>query len=52
MKSKELYEKLETLSTKEIQIGIAVSVRYLVKGRGLKLREVIKDLKNLAKILN
>lgn len=49
MKSKELYDKLETLSTKDIQIGVAISVRYLVKSRGLKLREIIKDLKNFTK---
>lgn len=51
MKSKQLYDKLETLSTKEIQIMVAMSIRYLCMARGLKLKSIIKDLKNIDKIL-
>ena len=52
MNTKKLYEDLESLSTKEIQVMVAISVRYLCMARGLKLKSIIKDLKNIEKILN
>ena len=47
MNSKDMWLKLYDMETKEIQIEVAMQVVYLVKHRGLKLKDIFKDIKNI-----
>ena len=47
MNSKDMWESLYSMETKEIEIQVAMQVVYLVKARGVKLKELFKDIKNI-----
>ena len=49
MNSKKIWEDLEFETIKEIQVKICASVVYLVKKRGLRLKDIIKDIKKISK---
>ena len=49
MNSKDLWEDLEFETIKDIQFKISASVIYLVKKRGLRLKDIIKDIKKISK---
>lgn len=51
MNSKDLWEDLESKSNEHIQVEIGASVVYLVKKRGLRLKDIIKDIKKISKQL-
>lgn len=52
MNSLEIYNMLEKMDDKHIQILINVSIKYLEKNRNIKYKEIMKDIKNLHKIMN
>lgn len=51
MNSKELFDLLERLSSKDIQVMATMSVRYLVKSRNKKLNEILRDIKKVNKAM-
>ena len=51
MNSQELWLKLYDMKTKEIQVQMTMMALYLIKDRGLTLKEIIKDLENLKKFM-
>lgn len=52
MNCKELYDLLESLKTEEIKTMAFMSIRYMVKNRGENLKEILKYIKTLNKILD
>ena len=52
MDCKELYDLLESLKTEEIKTMAFMSIRYMVKNRGENLKEILKYIKTLNKILD
>lgn len=51
MKERELYNRLESMEDKDIQIEISASIIYLIKARGFSLRKILRDIKSLTKLL-
>lgn len=51
MTSKEMFNLLERLDDKQIQNMLQMCVRYLVLNRKLKLKEIIKDIKKINKLI-
>ncbi len=51
MNSLDMWERLYNMETKEIQIEVAMQVVYLVKHRGLKLKDIFKDIQNICRKL-
>lgn len=51
MNSKDLWKDLESKSNEHIQVEISASIVYLVKKRGLRLKDIIKDIKKISKQL-
>jgi len=51
MNSKDLWKDLESKTNEEIQVEISASVVYLIKKRNMKLKEILKDIKNITKML-
>ena len=49
MNSQELWNLLENSNTREIQSMLTMCVVYLIKSRNMKLKEIIKDIKDLVK---
>ena len=49
MTSQELWNLLENSNTREIQSMLTMCVVYLIKSRNMKLKEIIKDIKDLVK---
>lgn len=52
MNCKELYDLLESLKTEEIKTMAFMSIRYMVKNREQNLKEILKYIKTLNKILD
>lgn len=51
MNSKELWEKLYNMDTTDIKIEATMMIMFLVKNRGIELKDIIKDIKNIYKKL-
>ena len=49
MNSKQLWNNLEEMETKNIKINTIATIVYLVKDRQVKLKDFIKDIKNIFK---
>lgn len=49
MNSKQLWDNLEEMDTKSIEIYTKATIVYLVKDRQVKLKDFIKDIKNIFK---
>lgn len=52
MNSKEIWSLLESLETKDIQILVSMSTRYLEYNRGIDFKTIISDLKENKKVLD
>lgn len=51
MNSKDLWKDLESKSNEHIQVEISASVVYLIKKRKLKMKDILKDIKKICKML-
>lgn len=51
MNSKELYNMLEKLNDKDIELVISMSIRYLEKKRDIRFKDILSDIKIYHKIL-
>ena len=51
MSSEKLWNILEDLTTKEIQIMISMSIRYLEMNRQVDFKDILKDIKGCRKYL-
>ena len=51
MNREKLYELLEESTTKDIQVYTTMSIIYLIKARQLKLKDIIKDIKEAYKLV-
>ena len=51
MSSKDMFNLLERLDDKQIQTMLQMCIRYLVLNRKLKLKEIIKDIKKINKMI-
>ena len=49
MNSKQIWNNLEEMETKDIRIYTIATIVYLVKDRQVNLKEFIKDIKNIFK---
>jgi hypothetical protein len=49
MNSKQLWDNLEEMETKNIKINTIATIVYLVKDRQVNLKDFIKDIKNIFK---
>ena len=50
--SKEMFEMFEEMSTKELQILISMAIQYLNQNKGVEFKQIIKDIKNVHKLMN
>jgi hypothetical protein len=51
MTSKDMFNLLERQDNEQILIMVQMCVRYLVLNRKLKLKEIIKDIKKINKLI-
>ena len=49
MNSQDMWIRLYDMDTKEIQIELTMMFIYLIKDRGVPVKEVLSDLKNVYK---
>ena len=52
MNSKEIWNLLESLETKDIQVLLTMSVRYLEYNRNINFKKIIKDIKESKRVLD
>lgn len=52
MSSQDMWLKLYDMSTQEIQVQVAMEIVYLVKHRKLDLKDILKDIKKVYKLVN
>ena len=52
MNSKEMWSLLENLETKDIQLLVTMSIRYLEYNRKINFKKIIKDIENTKKLLD
>lgn len=51
MTSKEMFNMFEEMTTKELQILITMAIQYLNKNRQVEFKQIMKDIKNVHKLL-
>ncbi len=51
MNSKEMWEMLENMDTKDIRLLVDMSIRYLEMDRNVNFKDIIKDIKTIHKNL-
>lgn len=51
MNSKELWNKLEEMTNKEIQMTISMCITYLEKNRLIDFKDILKDIKGCRKYI-
>lgn len=52
MNSKEIWDLLESLETKDIQVLLTMAVRYLEYNRNINFKTIIKDIKETKRVLD